>query len=81
MISFEDKGIPTANVTTTEFMTAARAQCAALGMPEYEPILVEHPIQPKTRDEVRALADQVMDQVISTLLARREQGTAEKHRR
>ncbi|MBI3302060.1 MAG: hypothetical protein HYZ72_08300, partial [Deltaproteobacteria bacterium] len=53
MVYFEEQGIPTANVTTTEFIGAAHAQCAALGMAQYEPILVQHPIQPKTQDEVR----------------------------
>ena len=63
-------------MTTTEFIGAAHAQCTALGMPEYEPILVEHPIQPKTKDEVRALADQVIDQVIARLLRHKEQQAA-----
>ncbi len=45
-------------------------------MPQYEPILVEHPIQPKTKDEVRALADQVIDQVIAKLLKHKEQQAA-----
>ena len=68
MVYFEEQGIPTANVTTTEFIGAAHAQCTALGMPDYEPILVQHPIQPKTQDEVRSLADQVIDQIIAKLL-------------
>ena len=63
-------------MTTTEFIGAAHAQCTALGMPQYEPILVEHPIQPKTKDEVRALADQVVDQVIAKLLKQKEQQAA-----
>ncbi len=63
-------------MTTTEFIGAAHAQCSALGMPQYEPILVQHPIQPKTQDEVRALADQVIDQVIARLLKQRVQQAA-----
>jgi hypothetical protein len=45
-------------------------------MPQYEPILVQHPIQPKTREEVRALADQVIDQVIAKLLKQKVQQAA-----
>jgi hypothetical protein len=75
-VYFEEKGVPTANVTTTEFIGAAHAQCTALGMPQYEPILVQHPIQPKTQDEVRALADQVIDQIIAKLLKQRDQQAA-----
>ncbi len=63
-------------MTTTEFIGAAHAQCTALGLPDYEPILVTHPIQPKTQDEVRALADQVIDQIIAKLLRDRQQQAA-----
>ncbi|MCE2484383.1 MAG: hypothetical protein J4F42_02625 [Desulfurellaceae bacterium] len=45
-------------------------------MPDYEPILVQHPIQPKTRDEVRSLADQVIDQIIAKLLRDKVQQAA-----
>jgi len=63
-------------VTTTEFIGAAHAQCSALGMGQYEPILVQHPIQPKTQEEVRALADQVIDQVIGKLLKQKVEKAA-----
>ncbi|NOT55333.1 MAG: hypothetical protein HOP18_12060 [Deltaproteobacteria bacterium] len=45
-------------------------------MGQYEPILVQHPIQPKTKDEVRALADQVIDQIIGKLLKHKVQQAA-----
>jgi len=45
-------------------------------MPQYEPILVPHPIQPKTQDEVRTLADQVIDQIITKLLKQKVQQAA-----
>ena len=45
-------------------------------MPQYEPILVPHPIQPKTQDEVRVLADQVIDQIIAKLLKQKVQRAA-----
>ncbi len=63
-------------MTTTEFIGAAHAQCTALGLPDYEPILVAHPIQPKTQAEVRALADQVIDQIIAKLLRDRQRQAA-----
>ncbi len=63
-------------MTTTEFIGAAHAQCSALGMPQYEPILVQHPIQPITQDEVRALADQVITQIIAQLLKQKVQQAA-----
>ena len=45
-------------------------------MAQYHPILVEHPIQPKTRAEVRALADQVIDEIIGKLLIQRQEKAA-----
>lgn len=66
-VSFEKAGIPVATFATTEFANAARAQADALGMPDYEVILVEHPIQPLTREEVYERADTVYDQLIEKL--------------
>jgi hypothetical protein len=76
VVYFEEQGIPTANVSTIEFKGAAHAQCAALGLPQYEPIWVPHPIQPKLPEEVRALADQVVEQVVAKLLDHRIQKAA-----
>lgn len=45
-------------------------------MPQYEPILVPHPIQPKTKEEVRVLADQVMEQIVAKLLRQKVQQAA-----
>ena len=64
---FEDQGLPTATVISTEFAKAARAQASALGADDYKTIMVQHPIQPLTRDEVRVLADKVFDEIVSRL--------------
>lgn len=45
-------------------------------MAQYRPILVEHPIQPKTRDEVRALADRAIDEIIGKLISQRQDKAA-----
>jgi hypothetical protein len=66
-VYFEDQGLPTATVISTEFAKAARAQAGALGADSYKTIMVEHPIQPLTRDEVRALADKVFDEIVARL--------------
>lgn len=68
-VFFEDQGIPTATVISTEFVRAARAQADALGARDYRPVVVPHPIQPLTRDEVRALADHVYEDILRRLLA------------
>ena len=66
-VFFEDNGMPTATVISTEFARAARAQAGALGADTYKTIMVQHPIQPLTRDEVRALAEKVYDEIVGRL--------------
>jgi len=63
-VFLEDNGIPTATVVSSEFARAARAQAEALGAIDYRTVLVPHPIQPLTRDEVRALADKAFDEIV-----------------
>ena len=44
-----------------------RAQATALGLPDFEVILVEHPIQPLTAQEVHGRADAVFAQLLTRL--------------
>ena len=66
-VFFEDHGLPTATVVSLEFVKAARAQADALGAREYRPVVVPHPIQPLTREEVRLLADKAFDEILARL--------------
>jgi len=66
-VFFEDHGIPTATIVSSEFVRAARAQADALGATEYRTVVVPHPIQPLTREEVQALADKAYDEVVRRL--------------
>ena len=66
-VFFEDHGIPTATVISTEFIRAAAAQANALGATAYKTVVVQHPSQPLTRDEVRALADKAFDEIVARL--------------
>ncbi len=66
-VFFEDAGIPTATVISSEFVGAARAQAEALGATDYRTVVVPHPIQPLTREEVQALADKVFDEILLRL--------------
>jgi alkanesulfonate monooxygenase SsuD/methylene tetrahydromethanopterin reductase-like flavin-dependent oxidoreductase (luciferase family) len=68
-VFFEDQGLPTATVISAEFVKAARAQAEALGARDYKPVIVPHPIQPLTREEVRALADKAWDEILARLTA------------
>lgn len=69
-IFFEHAGIPSAVFATTEFSNAALAQAEALGLPEFRVILVEHPIQPLTPEEVYGRADAVFDRLLEMVTAR-----------
>jgi hypothetical protein len=62
----ERRGLPGVFVASDPFVTAAEAQSKALG---FDParLFVEHPIQDRTDDEMRALADQAVDQLISSI--------------
>ena len=66
-VFFEDHGIATATVISSEFVRAAGAQAQALGSTDYRTVVVAHPIQPLTRDEVRALADKAFDEIVARL--------------
>ena len=66
-VFFEDHGIPTATIISAEFVRAAAAQARALGADDYRTVVVAHPIQPLTRDEVRILADRAFDEVLARL--------------
>ena len=59
--------MPAVALATHEFMTAARAQAAALGRPDFDAIYVPHPIQDQTKSEIEAKADAVLNEVISRL--------------
>lgn len=64
---FEIQGKPAVSLASTEFEEAARVQAAALGMTDARCVLVAHPIQDATDDEMRAKADAVIDQVVTAL--------------
>jgi alkanesulfonate monooxygenase SsuD/methylene tetrahydromethanopterin reductase-like flavin-dependent oxidoreductase (luciferase family) len=57
-------------VATTEFIDAAAVQSRALGTdPAY--VFVPHPIQDRTDDEVRRLADEHFEAILALLVKKR----------
>ena len=67
MANLEARGIPSVGVATTEFIQGAEAQAKALGT---DPVLVfiPHPVQDRTDEELRALADQYFDEIMKLLV-------------
>lgn len=60
--------MPGVFVASSEFVEAAIAQATALG---FDParVFVAHPIQDRTDDEMRALADAAIDALVASLTA------------
>jgi len=68
MTTLEEQGIPGVVVASSEFRDAARYQSEALG---FDPVcvFVPHPIQNRTDEELRALADDAIEEIIQALIA------------
>lgn len=67
-IWFESNRRPAVFIASSEFEQAATAQAEALGLPEVRRIIVPHPIQDATDDEMRAKADAIVDAVVAALV-------------
>ena len=67
MADLEGRGVPTVGIATTEFEQAVEAQAKALGTdPAY--VFVPHPIQDRTNEELHALADDYLDEMLKGLV-------------
>ncbi len=64
----EGLGIPSVFVATTEFVSASDAQSKSLGF-DATPVYTEHPIQDRTDEEMVAIADKVLDEIVAKLVA------------
>ena len=64
----EFRGIPSIFVASSEFREAAHTQAQGLG---FDPagVFVPHPIQDRTDDEMRAIADGAVDEILRALTA------------
>lgn len=67
MTDVEARGVPTVFVASNEFEDAAATQAAALGS-DPPRVFVAHPIQDRTDEEVRALADGACEEIMAKLV-------------
>lgn len=67
-VYFEVQGRPSVFLASTEFVEAAKAQAAALGLPEVRRVFVPHPIQDALDPEMQAKAEAAFDAVVAALL-------------
>ena len=65
-VNLEAAGLPMVFVASTEFVEAAEAQSVALGADPAR-VFVAHPIQDRTDDELRALADLAFPEILQAL--------------
>jgi hypothetical protein len=65
-VNLESVGTPTVYIASTEFITAGESQASSLGAAPAA-VFVPHPIQDRTDDELRALADNSLAEVLAAL--------------
>ncbi len=61
--------MPSVFVASTVFVDAAAAQVRSIGL-DVARVFVPHPIQDRTDDEMRALADAALDEILAALTPR-----------
>jgi hypothetical protein len=68
IVDLETRGLPGVFIASAVFVNAAEAQSTALGMSPHR-VFVDHPIQDRTDDEMRELADKAVDEILGALQA------------
>ena len=68
IVDLETRGVPGVFVASEVFVNAAEAQSSALGMAPRR-VFVDHPIQDRTDEEMRALADKAVEALVTHLQA------------
>jgi hypothetical protein len=63
----ESRGIPSMFVASFEFVQAADTQAHSLGFDQMARVFVAHPIQDRTDDEVRALANAAFEEIVAAI--------------
>jgi alkanesulfonate monooxygenase SsuD/methylene tetrahydromethanopterin reductase-like flavin-dependent oxidoreductase (luciferase family) len=66
-VNIEAAGIPMVFVASTEFVEAADAQARALGADPAR-VFVPHPIQDRTDEELRNLAEAAIDAIVAAVV-------------
>lgn len=67
VLDFEGRDTPAVLIASSAFADAAALQAERLGAPRLGHVLVQHPIQDRTDDELRALAREALDQVLAAV--------------
>jgi hypothetical protein len=70
-VSLEAMGTPTTTICTEGFAIAGAAQARALGLPDYELVVIGHPLTTMPADEVARQAERAWPQIERVLLGHR----------
>ena len=65
--NFDQRGLPGIFIASSAFVPAAAAQSTALGFAAPS-VFVAHPIQDRTDDEMRVLADGAVDEIVAAIM-------------
>ncbi len=68
-VDLESRGVPSVFVATEEFVDGAEVQAKALGA-DPAAVYVAHPIQDRSADEMREIADGAFDALMRKLVAK-----------
>jgi hypothetical protein len=60
-VALEKLGIPSAAIITTEFLRETELTRKAMGMPDLEPVVIDHPVSSITHEEVDARVRQIKE--------------------
>ena len=66
-IHVEKAGIPAVTICTDIFAETARAMTSMWGAPDYPIIFTQHPISHLTREQLRARAEAMLEQIVTIL--------------
>jgi hypothetical protein len=67
VLEFERAGKPSVLIASSAFVDAAEKQARMLGQPAARRVFVQHPIQDRTDDELRALAQAALPEIEGAL--------------
>ena len=58
-VALERRGVASAAIVTTEFVRETELTCLALGMPDFQPVVIDHPVSSITPDEIARRVTQI----------------------
>ena len=67
VVEFEQLGRPGVLVASSPFVEAAEDQSSLLGQPEIARVFVDHPVQDRADDEIRAMARTILEPALAAI--------------